>query len=119
MTKTLEKTPCASATLAFFGVEGTTWNNRTSKNVWDNTLRRAGYSVRSRMSKLSKKEGTVGAARGKLAAVAESEAEIIAFVVRVEGHVLVVGRDGQTLVDTDPRSQDRRKVKGVLAVMAG
>jgi hypothetical protein len=35
----------------------------------------------------------------------------------VDGHVLVIGRDGQTLVDTDPRKNDRRKLKGLVAVM--
>ena len=113
----IQKTPCASATLAYFGVTGATWNDRTQKNVWDNTLRRAGYSVRSRMSKLSAKEKSVAGARNKLAAVAADEPSIRAFVVRVEGHVLVLNRDGETVVDTDPRKADRRKVKGVFAVM--
>jgi hypothetical protein len=114
---TLIKTPCASATLAYFGVTGTTWNERTQRNVWDDTLRRNGYAVRSRASKLSRKESTVGAARGKLASVAAAEPEILAFVARVDGHVLVIDRNGETVVDTDPRKRDKRKLRGVFAVM--
>ncbi len=110
-------TPCAGTMLEFFGVEGVTWNNRTRKNVWDNTLRRNGFSVRSRMSQLKTTERTVGASRRKLKSVAKSEGDIIAFVVRVQGHVLVLNRDGQTVVDTDKRIRDKRKVLGVFAVM--
>ena len=116
---TLISTPCATATLNFFGVSGVTWNERTKQNVWDNTLRRAGYAVRSRASKLGKRESTVGAARQKIADIAQGEPEIIAFVARVDGHVLVLGRDGQTIVDTDPRKNDRRKLRGLFAVMKG
>lgn len=114
---TLISTPCAAATLNFFGVSGVTWNARTRQNVWECTLRRAGYAVRSRASKLGKRTSTVGAARQKIAEIAQGEPEIIAFVARVQGHVLVVGRDGQTLVDTDPRKNDRRKLLGLCAVM--
>tara|TARA_B110000503_G_scaffold91392_1_gene137963 strand:- start:519 stop:860 length:342 start_codon:yes stop_codon:yes gene_type:complete len=109
------KTPCASATLEFFGVKGTTWNERTGKNVWDDTLRRNGYAVRSRMSKLGSSP-TVGSVRAKVAKLAASEPDIIAFVARVSGHVLVIDRDGQTVVDTDPRKKDKRKMFGFVAV---
>ncbi len=113
----LVKTPCATATLEYFGVSnGVTWNERTRKNVWSDTLRRAGYSVRSRMSNLLKREKTVGAARKRMAAIAEADPSIIAFCVSVEGHVLVVDRNGETIVDTDPRRQDRRQILALRAV---
>jgi len=114
---TLIKTPCATAVLAYFGVTGTTWNDRTKRNVWDATLRRSGYAVRSRQSKLNKGERTVGAARTKIASIAAQEPTIIAFIAHVRGHVLVVGRDGATIVDTDPRKNDRRTLLGLRAVM--
>lgn len=113
---TLISTPCATAALEFFGVVGVTWNERTRQNVWADTLRRAGYSVRSRASKLGKRTATVGAARNKIADIASAEPAIIAFIARVDGHVLVIGRDGQTLVDTAPRKTDRRKLLGLFAV---
>ena len=114
----LVKTPCASAVLRYFNVTGTTWNERTRKNVWPDTLRRNGFAVRSRLSSLRKKESTVGAARNRLAAIASNEPKIIAFVVRVKGHVLVVGRDGKTIVDTSPRKRDARKIRGLFAIWA-
>lgn len=115
---TLISTPCATAALNFFNVSGVTWNDRTKRNVWEDTLRRAGYSVRSRLSKLHPTRlVTVGAARKKIAQIAEAEPAIIAFVGRVDGHVIVIGRDGQTLVDTAPRKNDRRTLVGLVAVM--
>ena len=117
-TMILVKTPCASAVLRYFNVTGTTWNERTKKNVWPDTLRRNGFAVRSRLSNLRKKESTVGAARNRLAAIAFNEPKIIAFVVRVKGHVLVVGRDGKTIVDTSPRKRDARKIRGLFAIWA-
>lgn len=117
MSNVLHRTPCASAVLAYFGVTGVTWNNRTRQNVWPDTLRRNGYAVRSRMSKVGKGK-TVGGIRATLAKVADAEPEILAFVVRVEAHVLIVDRTGRTIVDTDPRKRDTRKVLGVMAVMS-
>tara|TARA_B100000780_G_scaffold227664_1_gene166965 strand:+ start:6528 stop:6881 length:354 start_codon:yes stop_codon:yes gene_type:complete len=113
----LVKTPCASATLKFFGVSGTTWNDRTGRNVWDATLRRNGFAVRSRFSALSGAT-TVGAARAKIRKIAAKDKGIIAFVARVDGHVLVIDRDGNTAVDTDPRKKDKRKMFGFVAVWA-
>ena len=65
---------------------------------------RTRFSVRSRKSSLPK-NATVGKARLK---APEFGAKY--YVALVDGHVLLLGRDGQTLVDTDPRKVDRRKV---------
>jgi len=110
------QTPCATSVLRFFGVKGVTWNDRTKRNVWDDTMRRSGYSVRSRTSQLRKAEKTVGASRARLAEIAAKEPAILAFVIRVQNHVLVVDRTGQTIVDTAPRRADRRAIKKVMAV---
>lgn len=111
----LLKTPCASAALRYFGVEGVTYNTRTKRNVWMDTLRRAGFSVRSRASKLPR-NATVGGIRQRVAAIAAAEPTAIGFIVRVDGHVLVMDHYGSTVVDTAPRKVDRRKVFGLLAV---
>ena len=113
--KVLKRTPCASAALAYFGVTGTTWNARTKKNVWENTLRRAGYAGRARASKLPKNP-TVSRIRQRVAEIAANEPQIKGFVVRVPGHVLVMNRQGQTVRDTDPRVRDRRRVLGIYAI---
>jgi hypothetical protein len=112
----LQKQPCASAALKFFGVVGVTWNDRTGQNVWPDTLRRAGYSVRSRLSKLAKSEQTVGAARNKLKQIADNEPCIIAFIMRVKGHVLVIDTNGKTVIDTAPRLRDKRRILGLFAI---
>ena len=111
------KTPCASAALRYFGATGITWNARTKENVWEGSLRRARFSVRSRFSKLSKSETTVGAARGKIRQIAEREPNIRGFIARVKGHVLVIDLEGNTVVDTDPRKADRRKLLGLVAII--
>jgi len=111
------QTPCASAVLKFFNVKGVTYNARTKTNVWDNTLRRAGFSIRSRMSMLRKKEGTVGAARKRIKEIADNEPNIIAFIVRVQGHILVLDTEGKTVVDTAPRKKDKRKILKLVAVI--
>lgn len=113
----LLQTPCASAALQYFGVKGVTYNNRTKQNVWMHTLRRAGFGVRSRFSKLPK-NATVGGIRQKVAAIAAAEPTAIGFIVRVDGHVLVMDHYGSTVVDTAPRKADRRKVLGFVAVFA-
>jgi hypothetical protein len=109
-------TGCAGAILEYFGCMGVTYNTRTQKNVWENTLRRNGYSVRSRMSKIGKGK-RAGGIRKKLAEIANNEPNILAFVVRVKQHVLLVDRQGNTIVDTDPRQRDRRPVLGLVAIM--
>ena len=85
--------------------------------------RMTGFQVRSRKSNL-KKNSTVGAARKiiqKLAAK-ENENEIfcvaqpVAYIVRVAGHALLMDNDGNTIVDTDPRKADRRKITHFYAV---
>ena len=115
--KVLVRTPCASATLRYFNVQGVTWNERTKKNVYLDTLRRHGYAVRSRKSLLRKSEQTVGGARKRLAEIAEKENGFIAFTVMVPGHVLVVDRNGNTIVDTAPRQRDKRRIMQVHAVL--
>ena len=116
MTGTHQRTPCASAVLAHFGASGITWNNRTQRNVWDDTLRRHGYAVRSRTSQLPSKGRTVAGIRQKLAQIAAGEPQIQAFAVTVRGHVLVVDRNGQTVVDTAPNYTRRKQVVTVHAI---
>jgi len=65
---------------------------------------RTRFSVRSRKSSLPK-NATVGKARLK---APEFGAKY--YVALVPGHVILLGRDGKTLIDTDPRKVDRRKV---------
>jgi len=47
---------------------------------------------------------------------ATKEQHLIAYVIRVEGHVLMIDRNGKTLVDTAPRKRDRRKVLDITGI---
>ena len=85
--------------------------------------RTVGFQVRSRKSSL-KKNSTVGAARKTIQKLAAKEnqkpifcaAQPVAYIVRVEGHALLMDNDGNTIVDTDPRKADRRKITHFYAV---
>jgi hypothetical protein len=68
------------------------------------------FSLRSVMTKA--KSNTVGGARKNLA----GDPTVIAYLVWVEGHVMLLGKCGTTAMDTDPRKNDRRKMHGVWAV---
>jgi hypothetical protein len=112
-----ESTACAGTVLRALGVTNYhyTWNG--TRNVWIDVLRRNGYAVRSRTSRLPKK-CTVGKlrkiVRDKLIYTCDTYS--VTFAVSVKGHVLLLGNKGQTLVDTSPRKRDRRQVVGVWAV---
>ena len=67
------------------------------------------FSVRSVKSKV--KSDTAGGARKRMADIPAK-----AFIVWVPGHVLLMDAEGSTIVDTDPRKRDRRKLLGVWGV---
>jgi hypothetical protein len=61
-------------------------------------------------------DSTVGSLRKAMHEYATKEQHLIAYVIRVEGHVLMIDRNGKTLVDTAPRKRDRRKVLDITGV---
>lgn len=67
------------------------------------------FSVRSVKSAV--KSNTAGGARKAMPAIPAK-----AFIVWVDGHVLLMDTDGRTIVDTDPRKRDKRKLLGVWGV---
>ena len=75
---------------------------------------RSMWSLRSVKTKMGVKAGrtTVGAIRKRIAA----KGEALAYLVHVEGHVLLLDKDGSTSVDTAPVQRDRRKVLRVQGV---
>jgi hypothetical protein len=99
-----KKTGCTSACLAYFGIGLSDY--RYSQTCTDvvNVLRRKGYTVRSRLSSV-KRGSTVGGLRKQLAKLGKG-----IYLVRVPGHVLLLNEKGETVVDTDSRKRDRRKV---------
>jgi hypothetical protein len=67
------------------------------------------FSVRSRKSMLCKGTGSVGNMRNSI--MSKGDAQL--YIVQVEKHVLLLNAEGITVIDTDPRKRDRRKVRGV------
>lgn len=99
---------CALAVARALGVN----DNVRYLHVMEDLVRaaRTKYTVRSRKSLL--KADTVGALRKEI----QEKIDALAFIVRVDGHVILLDCNGNTVVDTDPRKRDKRKVTHVYAV---
>jgi hypothetical protein len=75
------------------------------------------WSMRSVKSYVNAKpDSTVGSLRNAMHEYATKEQHLVAYVIRVEGHVLMIDRNGKTLVDTAPRKRDRRKVLDITGI---
>lgn len=73
--------------------------------------RTVGWTVRSRKSSVRGK--TVGAIRSQLPKLGATY-----YIVRVDGHVLLLDKDGKTIVDTAPRKKDKRRITHLYGVFA-
>jgi len=77
----------------------------------ERAARLGGYTVRSRKSKV--KGLSVGGARKICSKISEQESSdrvIIGYMIAVPSHTLFLDPQGNTIVDTDPRQRDRRKM---------
>lgn len=114
------KNICTLAVTDAFGVSG---NVRYLQTV-DDVVRafRTRYTVRSRKSSLGNKL-TVGAVRAKLAQMTYTEScgIVKAYLLRLKygkvGHVILLGRDGSTLIDTDSRKRDKRQITECFVIL--
>lgn len=113
------KTICTSHVLAAFGIDASTYHysGRTSQRAA--ILRRNGFAVRSRMSWL--KSRTVGSARSVIRGLAGSydptgTRYMLCLVGDGYAHAILLDATGATIVDTDPREADRRRVVAIHAV---
>jgi hypothetical protein len=109
------KTVCTSAVLAAFGIDACEYHYSGYLEQRLNILRKFGWSARSRNSKLRKNE-SVGATRKLIAQHKWGDPPGTRYMIRVEGHALLLDYDGNTIVDTAPRKRDRRKVLDIRAV---
>ena len=111
------KTVCATAVAAYFGIQHQDY--RACYRIVDlkRILNRRGWSILSRQSKFCRKACTVSQLMRKIAA--QDIPENGDYIVHVPGHVLVLGREGDVVVDTAPRKSDRRKVVKVYIVKKG
>lgn len=106
-----QKTICTSAVLAYFGISPDSYHYCQNRTDMERILRRNGYSVRSRLSKIGK-GCTIGKAREKIANLCEGGY----YYVSVAGHAMLLGCCGETVVDTAPRKRDRRKVLAITRI---
>ena len=72
---------------------------------------RTRFTVRSRMTQAKGKNKSVGAIRQNVASIGA-----LGYIVRVDDHVILLDSKGQTLIDTDPRERDRRKVTHIYGI---
>jgi hypothetical protein len=110
---------CVSACLSYLGIEPNqykfTWSKKTGNKAVASILRRFGWSVRSRNSTLIKGTKTVGAVRKAIREYQDYTNDVL-YYIHVSGHVLLLNSNGETVVDTDSRKVDRRRVLNVHAV---
>ena len=113
------KTVCTSHVLAHFGIAPETYHYSAFIKQIANVLRRNGYAVRSRNSRIEKaKASTVGAVRKAIRKNNWGDPKGTRYLVYVPGHVLLIDETGKTTVDTWPRKRDRRQVTQICAVFA-
>jgi len=127
------KTVCTSAVLAAFEIDSCSYHYSGTLKQRLNLLRKNGWAARSRNShiargfrKLKIKSGakSVGKVRKIIAHLNKDEPEINAwgdplgtrYMIRIEKHALLLDYHGKTIVDTDPRLRDKRKVSDIRAV---
>ena len=101
------KNTCALAIAQWAGVAENVRYLHTASDV--RRALRTRFSVRSVKSAI--KATTVGAARKEVAALIGERADLIAVCVVVKGHIMLMGEGGETIVDNDPRFNDRRVIK--------
>jgi len=113
------KTVCVTACLTYFGVpvDGFHYSGSVHDSRREAILRRHGYAVRSRKSRMGKAT-TIGALR-KIIPTWEDPAGT-KYLVIVQGsgycHAMVLDQSGTTVIDTAPRKRDKRKVVKIHAV---
>jgi len=112
-----QKTVCVTACLTAIGVpvNGFDVTGSLQSQNYLRILNRHNFSARSRKSKMPKGL-TIGACRK---AIAKLDEDAVYFVV-VNGsgycHAMVLNNQGKTVVDTDPRKADKRKVHSIHAI---
>jgi len=98
------KTACTSACLTYFGIDQDQYRYSQFLSDMLSILRRKGFNCRSRKSSI-KPGSTIGSVRGQLKKLGYG-----IYLVNVSGHVLLMDQNGKTIIDTDPRKRDRRRI---------
>lgn len=106
------KNICGLAVAQVLGVSSTVHYLHTINDVV--RAARNKFTVRSRLSFIGTGK-TVGKSRLKFKQIHEKEGAKF-FIVRVDGHVILLNQEGLTICDTDPRKRDKRKITHAYAV---
>lgn len=106
------KSVCASAVANELGCIDATKYLHTIEDLVK-SARTYGYTVRSRKSVLPP-NCSVGKARGIINRISVHYKD--RYIVRVRGHVLLLDFEGKTIVDTDSRKRDARKITHIYLV---
>ena len=113
------KTVCVTACLTALGIDinGFNYTGSASDGRRQTILRRNGYAVRSRKSRLPK-TATIGTTRKAIRKMNDPTGTKYLVIVWGKGycHAMLLDEHGATLVDTAPRDRDRRKVHSIHAV---
>jgi hypothetical protein len=113
------KTICVTAVLTSLGVPASSFHYTGSiANGRRNAiLNRNGFACRSRMSKIGK-NCSIGKARKKIAKLNEGSSVkyMVAVMYGNARHLMLLDHEGKTLVDTDPRKVDKRRIMAIHAV---
>ena len=118
--KKSKKTVCVTACLTALGIDVDAFQSTsTRKNTfaYEGVIRRHGFALRSRKS-LMPKRPTVGNCREAIRKLDDPAGTLYVAVLRygTVAHLVLIGADGKTLVDTAPRSVDKRRVVKISAV---
>ena len=115
--KNRNKNICALAVAKILGVDGATrylhtWTDLSRAIRWM-------WSFRSVKSKVGYKRGdTVGKIRAKLKKNYGKDPKLYLYVAMTPEHVIVLGPQGQTVIDTAPKKRDVRPVLKLYGVYA-
>jgi hypothetical protein len=110
------KTVCVTAALTAIGIPVGAFHSTSTKrnvNAYEGVVMRNGYCLRSRKSSMPR-NATVGGCRAAIRKLNDPAGTL--YLVRIHAHVLLLDANGNTVVDTAPRKNDRRPVMRIHAV---
>ena len=110
---------CVTAVLTSLGVpvESFKYTGSCMDNRRNAILNRHGFACRSRISRIGRNT-TMGKARAKVAKLNEGSNVKYMVCLRygTSAHLILIDHKGETIVDTDPRVRDSRRVVAIHAV---
>lgn len=112
-----KKTVCVTACLTALGVpfDGFQVTGSLRKANYLQILNKFGFSARSRKSRMPKSL-TIGVCRKAISKLTEDAVYLVVVSGSGYCHAMLLDSFGGTIVDTDPRKRDKRKVHSIHAV---